>query len=364
MVHLTLVAGARPNFMKIAPLIREINNRENTEYTLIHTGQHYDVAMSDVFFDDLGIPQPDFHLDAGGGTHAEQTASIMVAFEKALGKIKTDSVVVVGDVNSTIACALVAKKARIHVAHVEAGLRSGDMAMPEEINRILTDSISDDFFVTEPSGMDNLLRSGFNEDCCHYVGHVMVDNLFYQVARLKDEPVPLARKFNTNLDFEYAVLTLHRPSNVDDKPTLERVFKALGEIALEIPIVFPAHPRTAARIREFGINMPERIELIEPLGYMEFLALWQGAKFVLTDSGGLQEETTALGIPCVTLRENTERPITVKEGTNILVGTDEKKIVDTTKKIMSGEVKKGERPRYWDGDASVRIIDILERKLA
>jgi len=316
--------------------------------------------MSDVFFEELGIPEPHYHLGCGGGTHAEQTGKIMVAYEKLCADEPPDLVMVVGDVNSTLACALVAKKFQIPVAHIEAGLRSGDRAMPEEINRLATDAISDLFFVTEPSGRDNLLREGQPEKDVHFVGHVMVDNLLYQRDKLEAEPLSEGGsvEIKKGLD-EYGVITMHRPSNVDDPAVFAGLAKALKRIAEKVPLVFPVHPRTRANMEKFGIDLGPGVKLADPMGYMDFLNLWKDAKIVLTDSGGLQEETTALGVPCLTMRENTERPITISEGTNLLVGTDPAVIVAEAMKVLGGETKTGSRPELWDGRAAVRIVEIL-----
>ena len=363
---LYLVAGARPNFMKLAPLVRALRARPDAlDYRIVHTGQHYDRDMSDVFFDELGIPKPDHHLGAGGGSHAQQTARVMVAFEELCEAARPDGVVVVGDVNSTLACSVVAKKLCIPVAHVEAGLRSGDMAMPEEINRLVTDAISDWFFVTEPSGEANLLREGKTRQKVHYVGHVMVDNLLYQREILERRPVA----HGASLAFKakhprYGVVTLHRPSNVDDAVAFARIATALRGIAAELPLVFPVHPRTRGNMDEFGIDLGPNISLLPPLAYMEFLNIWKDAVVVLTDSGGLQEETTALGVPCVTLRKSTERPVTVTEGTNVLAGDDPAVIEGAVAAILRGEGKQGKRPHLWDGHAAERIVDVLARELA
>ena len=357
--NLLLVAGARPNFMKIAPLIRVLESRRDFRYQLLHTGQHYDSRMSDVFFSDLGIPPPAFHLNVGSGTHAQQTASIMTAFEPVLAETTPDCVVVVGDVNSTLACTIVAKKQHVAVAHVEAGLRSGDLAMPEEINRIVTDSISDYLFASEQSGVDNLLREGKVEASVHFVGQVMVDNLFYEVGRLDRDPAPAGSSEELKRGKErYGVVTLHRPSNVDDPGVLKRIMQALAEISGTLPLVFPAHPRTRARIEEFGTAVPEGLTIVEPLGYRDFLNLWRDASVVVTDSGGLQEETTALGVPCVTVRENTERPVTIELGTNVLVGSDPEKIVASAMAALGGAIE-ARRPPLWDGKAAERIVDVL-----
>ncbi len=358
-----LVAGTRPNFMKIAPLVRELSRRPREwRWSLVHTGQHFDREMNDVFFEDLEIPAPDVRLELRGSTHAQQTASIMTGFEEVVRRRRPDVVVVVGDVNSTLACGIVAKKEHLVLAHIEAGLRSGDMAMPEEVNRRVVDSISDLFYVTERSGVEHLRREGQPQSAIAFVGHVMIDNLMHQVQKLSClEPETLA---STSLKSEnYAVLTLHRPSNVDDPATLARLAGALREIAAELPIVFPVHPRTRKNLERFGVPL-DGIVTTPPLGYLDFLNLWKDARLVLTDSGGIQEETTAHGAPCLTPRENTERPITVEEGTNELVGTDPARIVAAARRILRGEVKAGRRPELWDGRAAERIVEHLHRFLS
>lgn len=360
---LYLVAGARPNFMKIAPIVRALRADGRVAFKLVHTGQHSDRAMNGVFFDELGIPAPDVALNAGGGTHAEQTARIMVGFEALCLAARPTAVLVVGDVNSTLACAIAAKKLGIPVAHVEAGLRSGDRSMPEEINRLVTDSISDWFFVTEPAGVAHLQREGKPPERVHYVGHVMVDNVLHQAAQLAGSAASSGVTARLGAG-RYGVVTLHRPSNVDVATTFARIAGALQELARELPLVFPVHPRTRANIAAFGIDLGEHIVLTAPQGYMAFLALWKDAALVLTDSGGLQEETTALGVPCITLRENTERPVTVEEGSNVLAGTDPAVILGEARKVLAGLGKRGRRPHLWDGQAAGRIVDILARDLA
>lgn len=368
MKNIYLVAGARPNFMKIAPIVRAIQTHGQLAFKIIHTGQHYDREMNDVFFEELGIPEPDIFMAAGGGSHSQQTSKIMVAFEKLCQESRPDTVIVVGDVNSTLACSIVAKKLNIPVAHVEAGLRSGDTTMPEEINRIVTDSISDWFFVTEPSGIAHLKREGKSDSEIHYVGHVMVDNLLFQVRKLANTDTS---RYETNSfktenalhDKRYGVVTLHRPSNVDDIKMMTRISKALKEIATKIPLIFPVHPRTQKNLEKFNIDLGPDITLVGPQAYMAFLNLWKDAALVLTDSGGLQEETTALGVPCITIRENTERPITVEQGSNVLVGTDPEKIISEVNKILIGKGKKGCRPKMWDGKAAERIVKVLVKKL-
>jgi UDP-N-acetylglucosamine 2-epimerase (non-hydrolysing) len=363
MKSIHLIAGARPNFMKIAPLVRAMDARKSEiSYKIVHTGQHYDRAMSDVFFEELGIPQPDHHLGCGGGSHAEQTAKIMVAYENLCLEEKPDIVVVVGDVNSTLACSIVAKKLHITVAHVEAGLRSGDRSMPEEINRLVTDAISDLFFVTEPSGVEHLLREGQPAAAIHHVGHVMVDNVIFQKERLEREGLAEGHSIGFKaVHPQYGVVTLHRPSNVDEPETFTNIARALREISGQLPLVFPVHPRTRQNMEKFGINLGPDVTLLDPMAYMDFLNLWKDARVVLTDSGGLQEETTALGVPCITLRENTERPITIQEGTNVLVGTDPVAILGEAERVLDGRTKTGRRPKLWDGRAAERIAEILLR---
>jgi len=361
-IRLLAVAGARPNFMKIAPLMKELARRsERFEAILVHTGQHYDQAMSESFFRDLAIPDPDVNLGVGSGSHAEQTAQVLVAIERILVERKPDVVLVVGDVNSTIAAALAAVKLHIPVAHVEAGLRSFDRRMPEEINRVLTDAVSDWLFTTEPSAEANLLREGVARERIHFVGNVMIDTLEAQRER--------ARGLDTleRLGLEahrYAVLTLHRPSNVDSADQLRRLFGVLSRLGDRIPVVFPVHPRTANAIRNDLQGERLNLRMTEPLGYLEFLRLMMDARLVLTDSGGIQEETTALGVPCLTLRDGTERPVTVSEGTNTIVGTDPRAIESAIEKQLASPPPSVRRPALWDGRAAVRIVDVLERDLA
>lgn len=364
MKMLYLVAGARPNFMKIAPIVRALYQHDRLQYKIIHTGQHYDREMNEVFFEELGIPAPDVFMGAGGGSHAEQTAKIMLGFEQLCTAERPDAVLVVGDVNSTLACSIVAKKMHIPVAHVEAGLRSGDMTMPEEINRIVTDAITDWFFVTEPSGVENLLREGHDPKSVHHVGHVMVDNVLYQRDKLShvDTTQFETNKFKSQ-HVAYGVVTLHRPSNVDDAATFKGIGRALHQIAETLPLIFPVHPRTRANLDKFGIDLGPNVTLTGPLAYMEFLDLWKDSAVVLTDSGGLQEETTALGVPCLTLRENTERPITVEEGTNVVVGVDPDNIVKAYSEIKHNSSRKARCPRLWDGKAAGRIVAILASEL-
>ena len=364
MKTLYLVAGARPNFMKIAPIVRALKAHGRLGFKIVHTGQHYDREMNEVFFEELGIPEPDIFMGAGGGSHAQQTAKIMVAFEELCQQDRPTAVLVVGDVNSTLACSIVAKKLNIPVAHVEAGLRSGDMSMPEEINRLVTDSISDWFFVTEPSGVEHLRREGKADAAIHYVGHVMVDNLLYQADQLARMHPEFETSAYKRAHARYGVVTLHRPSNVDEPAAMGRIAEALRSIAVELPLIFPVHPRTRANLDRFGIDLGAGITLVGPRAYMEFLNLWKDAVVVLTDSGGLQEETTALGVPCVTIRENTERPVTVDEGTNVLAGTQPDAIIAAAQRVLRGQGKQGRRPHLWDGRAAERIVDILAAGLA
>jgi len=357
------VVGARPNLMKMAPLVEEMQRHPNIHQTLLHTGQHYDAKMSQIFFDQLGLPQPDIYLGIGSGSHAEQTARVMLAFEQALLEHQPDLVIVVGDVNSTLACTITAAKLQVPVAHVEAGLRSFDRTMPEEVNRLVTDVLSDLLFTTSPDADENLQREGIPPEKIFLVGNVMIDTLFKHRARA--EALDMPAQFNLKSG-QYALLTLHRPSNVDEPGVLKGLLAALSAIQQEIPILFPAHPRTLRRIEEFGLqaklDAAPHLRLIEPLGYLEFLNLMMHARLVLTDSGGIQEETTILGIPCLTLRENTERPITITEGTNELVGVDPQRIVTAAGRILAGQHKAGHLPRLWDGHAAERIIAILQQR--
>ncbi len=350
-----LIAGARPNFMKIAPIYRASIQRNEIDCQIIHTGQHYDHAMSQAFFDELDIPAPAYHLEAGSGTHAEQTAKIMVAFEKVCETEKPNLVMVVGDVNSTLACSIVAKKMCIQVAHVEAGLRSFDLTMPEEINRMVTDSIADLFFVTEESGVDNLLREGKPQERIFFVGHVMIDNLLHQLRKLEQSDGAEFTTYPSKQQFpEYAFLTLHRPANVDNGPVFEEIASALNEIAAKMPIFFAVHPRTQKMIAHLNIQLSDNIIMLPPLSFSESLFLWKDAQVVFTDSGGLQEETTALSIPCVTIRNNTERPITVKIGSNVLAGTTKNGILQAWQGSLE-KVATARVPEKWDGQAAERI---------
>ena len=393
-----LVAGARPNFMKIAPLIRAINKHNNAlssslpaiSYLLVHTGQHYDVNMSDSFFRDLDLPQPDVHLGIGSGNHGEQTGKILIEFEKILLHQRPEMVIVVGDVNSTLACALATSKiqytnstnsknqnnsmnikgSRPLIAHVEAGLRSFDRSMPEEINRLLTDAISDYLFTPSPDADENLKKEGIPTEKIFLVGDVMVDTLLFNLEKAKKsnilERLGLRRKSLTDnclLTTDYCLLTLHRPSNVDNKESLSRILRALATVSSRIPIIFPVHPRTRKRLAEFGLDNPQsaihNLQLLDPLGYLDFLNLMAHARIVLTDSGGIQEETTVLNIPCLTLRDTTERPITLIQGTNVLVWNDTQKIIDEAFKVLDGKGKTGSCPEMWDGKAAERVLKVL-----
>ena len=389
-MHITLIAGARPNFMKIAPLIKAIqewneltnerltNERSLIQYRLVHTGQHYDKNMSDTFFEELGIPAPDVNLGCGGGTQAEQTAAIMVAFEKELMAHPTDVVLVVGDVTSTMACSIVAKKLNTKVCHVEAGIRSWDLTMPEEINRMVTDSLADYMFTTSEVANRNLVRLGAtlmsermneltnerSQQRVWFVGNVMIDTLMANRARFRKPQVwdELGLK-----EKEYIVMTMHRPGNVDEESHLKAMMEQIITNVHGLPIIFPIHPRTALRLKELmseGVNelMNERfsnLHIVEPMGYLEFNYLVERAKAVVTDSGGITEETTVMGVPCITLRDNTERPETCTVGTNELIGTDPKAIKPALDKLFAGEWKKGAIPELWDGHTAARIVEIL-----
>ncbi|WP_018881889.1 MULTISPECIES: non-hydrolyzing UDP-N-acetylglucosamine 2-epimerase [unclassified Thioalkalivibrio] len=363
------VVGARPNFMKIGPVMRALTDA-GISAQLVHTGQHYDPAMNERFFTDLNIPYPDINLEVGSSSHAVQTAEVMSRFEPVLDRLNPQAVLVVGDVNSTIACALVAAKKGIGVIHVEAGLRSYDRRMPEEINRVLTDQISDLLFTTEGHAIDNLAREGIERERVHFVGNVMIDTQLHNLDRalpwsdsLQAVGVDPARFAP---DGAYGVLTLHRPSNVDDPATLERLITTLASIARELPLVFPLHPRTRDRLRASGLEHhlnEAAIAVLPPAGYLEMLGLMKDARVVLTDSGGMQEETTALGVPCITLRENTERPITIDAGTNVLVGHDPERLQAAFRDVMDHGGKKGRVPQYWDGRAGERIAAVIARWL-
>jgi len=354
------IVGARPNFMKIAPIMEAMNKKPGVTPVLLHTGQHYDKKMSKLFFEELGIPRPDINLEIGSASHAEQTGRVMIAFEKSLLSIKPDITVVVGDVNSTIACAMVSVKLGIPVAHVEAGLRSFDRDMPEEINRILTDSISSYLFVTEESGMKNLANEGVSKEKVHFVGNVMIDTLLKHKKRAEKS------KICEELGVErgkYAVVTLHRPSNVDSLSGWNNIIPMLERMSEKIKTVFPIHPRTIGSLKELGlfevVQGMGNIKIVPPFGYLDFLKLMSDSKLVVTDSGGMQEETTVLGVPCITMRENTERPSTVAIGTNTIVGQNSEMAMEYVQKILTGKYKEGKTPPLWDGKAAERIVDIL-----
>jgi UDP-N-acetylglucosamine 2-epimerase (non-hydrolysing) len=351
-MNIVCVAGARPNFMKIKPVMDALEKR-GADVTFVHTEQHYDSPMSDVFLEELGIRRPDLQLGAGSGTHAEQTARVMTAFERVIDDRNPDWTVVVGDVNSTLACSLVVAKSPGRLAHVEAGLRSRDLTMPEEINRIVTDAVSDLLLAPSQDAVDNLLSEGRSADQIKLVGNVMIDTLFANVTRGQERPVL------TTLGLEaggYALVTLHRPDNVDRPEILTVLLGSLGELATHLPVIFPVHPRTRSRLD--GLQLPPGIQIMEPMGYLDFLALESQARLVLTDSGGVQEETTVLGVPCLTLRDTTERPITITEGTNSVVGRDPELIRAGFARILTEGVPP-RRPALWDGHASDRIADAL-----
>jgi len=382
-----LIAGARPNFMKIAPIVRALQCRRDARghrpelgWRLVHTGQHWDRSMNDVFFEELGIPAPDERLGLGGGSHAEQTARVMTAYEQLCERARPDCTVVVGDVNSTLACALVAAKLTIPLVHVEAGLRSGDRSMPEEINRLAVDAVSNLFFVTESSAVEHLLREGQPAVAIHEVGNVMIDNLFYQKNILDSgssrgndsSEMKSVHEFKRarasardGLGQAYGVLTLHRPSNVDDPETLNRLMQTFRAVSKDLPIAFTVHPRTRVAMEGLGITLGPNIHQFPPLPYMPFLELWKHAALVITDSGGLQEETTALGIPCITVRQNTERPITISQGTNVLVGSHPEAIFQAIRSVLAkpigGPIR---RPPMWDGQSAQRIVAELGRFLS
>lgn len=360
--NILIVGGARPNFMKIAPLINEFR-KHKIKFKLIHTGQHYDYNMSKIFFDNLGISEPDYFLKVGSGSHAVQTAKIMIAFEKVVIKENPKLVIVVGDVNSTIACALVAKKLFVEIAHIEAGLRSFDFKMPEEINRRLTDQVADYLFITESSALTNLENEGIDPSKIFFVGNIMIDNLMQNLNKAQEtnyyEELSLIPE-------SYGLVTIHRPSNVDNREDLERVIQILDYIQSKIKIIFPMHPRTQKCLKQYNLEKElnkSGIILIEPLGYLEFLNLMINSKFILTDSGGIQEEASYLGIPILTLRKNTERPITIEKGTNSLIGNDFEKLKLILDKILTNSYKKGQSIEKWDGKTSQRIVRIITEKV-
>jgi UDP-N-acetylglucosamine 2-epimerase (non-hydrolysing) len=361
MVNILHVVGARPNFMKAASVVKALNSSKQVHQVLVHSGQHYDGNMSEIFFHQLGLPEPDINLEVGSGTHAVQTAQIMIRLEPVLLHQKPDIVLVYGDVNSTVAAALVCAKLLIPVGHVEAGLRSFDRSMPEEINRLLTDQISDFLFTPSEDGNKNLIREGIPDRKIYFVGNVMIDTLIRLLPRAQSRWKHLhSRLYVENGSF--GLVTLHRPSNVDEKWILKKILLALDWISKLIPLVFTVHPRTKNRIHDMNIiTNNKNLQMVEPLGYLDFLALQKHAKMLITDSGGIQEETTFLGVPCLTVRENTERPVTVKQGTNILVGQDMDCLKREVKLILDGQQKSSSIPRFWDGSASERIADIISR---
>ena len=360
-----IVVSARPNFMKAAPILRHLKTMpEVFQPLLVHTGQHYDIQMSDVFFQELGLPQPDFHLGVGSGSHAEQTAGVMVPFEKVLLQEKPDLVMVIGDVTATVSCSLDAAKLLIPVAHVEAGLRSGDRRMPEEINRLVTDRLSSIFLTPSADGDANLLREGVAPEQIFCVGNIMIDSLRH-LEPVADQSDVLKRLGVAEKG--YGLLTMHRVSNVEYKEVLVGILGAIDRVQKELPIVWPLHPRTRGRIEEFGleglVDGMKNLTVTEPVGYFDSLKLQKSARLVLTDSGGIQEETTVFGVPCLTMRENTERPVTIEVGTNTLVGVDPQTIVETVEQVLGGTYKQGQIPKLWDGHTAERIGDVLRQVL-
>ncbi|HLO77730.1 MAG TPA: UDP-N-acetylglucosamine 2-epimerase (non-hydrolyzing) [Magnetospirillum sp.] len=367
-IKVLCVVGARPNFVKIAPIMRAAASRPGLDFVLVHTGQHYGADMSQSFFDDLGVPAPAINLEVGSGSHGKQTGDIMVAFEPVVLAEKPDAVLVVGDVNSTLACALVAAKLHVPVIHVEAGLRSGDRAMPEEINRVLTDQLSDLLFTTEAKAADNLTREGVDAANIFHVGNVMIDTLHHSLSRAVAAQTTLAEEFPDadaqRLGNGFALMTLHRPSNVDDPKILRGLLGAVGEIARTLPVIFPMHPRTANAMRAAGLEAGEGLYLLPPQPYLRLLGLLQAAKLVMTDSGGLQEESTALGVPCLTLRENTERWVTVEEGSNTIIGNSPDALRRAFADFQAGKGKPSRIPALWDGKAAERIVEVIERRFS
>jgi UDP-N-acetylglucosamine 2-epimerase (non-hydrolysing) len=354
------IVGARPNLPKISPLIREMQRHPDIDPILVHTGQHYDEALSDIFFRQMGIPTPHVNLEVGSGSHAVQTAEVLKRIEPVLIEHRPDLVLVVGDVNSTIAVSLAAVKLGIPVAHVEAGLRSFDRSMPEEINRILTDALADYLFVTEEDAIQHLLKEGRPRESIHLVGNVMIDSLYHFLPVAQKSRIGEGLALKNGADWHrFGVLTLHRPSNVDSTEKLAELLGAMDAIAAHVPVIFPVHPRTQQRLTQDGIKTHPQLKLIPPVGYLDFLCLLSKATLVLTDSGGIQEETTALGVPCLTLRENTERPITISEGTNQLIGTDPRNILAAAEDVLAGRAKRGRIPPFWDGHAAERIVEVL-----
>jgi UDP-N-acetylglucosamine 2-epimerase (non-hydrolysing) len=363
-MHITIIAGARPNFIKVAPIIHEIKKRKSegveADISLVHTGQHYDKKMSGDFFEQLNIPAPDVNLSAGGGTQAEQTGAIMIRFEEYLKHNPTDLVLVVGDVTSTMACAITAQKLQVKVAHVEAGIRSNDWTMPEEINRLVTDAISNFFFTTSEVANQTLRASGYGEDQIFFVGNCMIDTLLANKPRFIQPSIWKGLKLNEKGFF---MMTLHRPANVDEGAKLKVLMHEILSCSKDIPLIFPVHPRTKKKLNELGIEH-ERLHMVEPMTYLEFNYLVERSLAVITDSGGITEETTVLGIPCLTLRDNTERPETITVGTNELIGTDPRNIAPAMKKLFAGEWKKGGIPELWDGKTAYRIVNIILKELS
>ncbi|MDB3980159.1 UDP-N-acetylglucosamine 2-epimerase (non-hydrolyzing) [Candidatus Marinimicrobia bacterium] len=355
MKNITIIVGARPNFMKVAPLLRLLDQQNNYNITLVHTGQHYDEKMSDVFFKDLDIRKPDYNLNVGSASHSVQTARIMEKFELVCQEVSPNLLIVVGDVNSTMACSIVAKKLHIKVAHIEAGLRSYDRDMPEEINRLITDSITDFFFVTEQSGEDNLIREGHDKNNIFFVGNLMIDSLHYGLNKIRSK--------EKLFDEEYGLITLHRPSNVDDIKKLKDILEGLSHVSNEIKLFFSIHPRTKKKMEEYGISPSKNIEVLDSMPYLDFLQIMKNSKVIFTDSGGIQEETTALKIPCYTLRENTERPVTISQGSNRLIGSEKINIINSFKEFKFDINSSYELPNGWDGNTSQRILQILNKRL-
>ncbi len=355
------VVGARPNFMKIAPVMSAMEKSTRIEPLLLHTGQHYDAKMSSLFFDELNIRKPDIYLGVGSDTHAKQVAKIMDKFDDIAAEYKPDAILVVGDVNSTMACSIVAAKLGIKIIHLEAGLRSYDRTMPEEINRIVTDSLADLLLTPSEDGTTNLLKEGINPSKIHLVGNIMIDTLFHFLPLC--EKSNIMNTLNLSKD-DFALVTLHRPSNVDEKESLEAILNTLNIIQQKIKIVFPVHPRTTHKIKDFGletlVSSMQNLTITEPIGYLDFQKLMSNSKFVITDSGGIQEETTALKIPCITVRENTERPITIWEGSNELAGTDMKKVLQLSEKALNNQWKSSTIPALWDGKTSSRVVNAIE----
>jgi UDP-N-acetylglucosamine 2-epimerase (non-hydrolysing) len=360
-MRIITVAGARPNFIKIAPLCRAFNKRKDRfEHLICHTGQHFDRNMSKIFFEQLEMPEPDFNLGIGGGTHADQTARIMIEFEKIMNQYKPDLILVPGDVNSTLACSVVASKLGIKIGHVEAGLRSFDRGMPEEINRIVTDVLSDYLFISEEAGLTNLRQEGLAEDKLYFVGNIMIDSLVHFLPTIEQSDI--LDRFNLT-EGQYTLMTFHRPSNVDTRSLLTQLVDMLNRLTGKTRLVFPVHPRTRKNLEEFDLmsNLSDEILTLEPIGYIDFLALTKSANLLITDSGGIQEETTFLGVQCITVRNNTERPVTVTIGTNQLIGTELDDVEKAAIEVLDGNIKIGQIPDKWDGQTAERIVDIIDK---